>query len=82
MWEIDDDAIWPVSTAMQGDSALVDLSGAEYDGLPTGAWQHRPTQALVVPLLQQGGSPTGFLVDSLSQHPPVDVDYRWPFYTS
>ena len=44
--------------------------------LPTGAWQAPPTQALVVPLLQQGAAPLGFLVAALNRNRPLDDGYR------
>ncbi len=44
--------------------------------LPTGDWRDPPTEALVVPLLQQGGTPSGFLVAALNRYRPLDEAYR------
>ena len=52
-------ALWPVDGAARGESALVDLDGGRSPDLPTGDWPEPPTQALVVPLLRQGGVPVG-----------------------
>src|SRR5271168_4075320 len=54
-------AIWPVEKPAQGESDVIELDGGAPD-LPTGAWREPPEQAMVVPLLQQGGAPLGFLV--------------------
>ena len=72
----DADALWPAATAMGGTPVLVDLVGAEFADLPTGAWSEPPAQALVVPLLQQGEPPAGFLVAALNRHRAVDDGYR------
>lgn len=67
---------WPVAAPALGESALVPLDAELFTELPTGRWSAPPTQALVVPLLQQGGSPYGFLVAGLNQHRPLDDAYR------
>ncbi|GAA4102728.1 SpoIIE family protein phosphatase [Actinomadura miaoliensis] len=72
----DPDAVWPASTLLQGESALVPLDGGPFAGLPTGDWTEPPTYALVVPLRQQGGTPYGFLVAALNRYRPLDDGYR------
>ncbi|MGE5698271.1 MAG: response regulator, partial [Candidatus Sericytochromatia bacterium] len=70
------DGVWPVEQPARGESVLVELAGPAYPGLPTGDWSDPPTQALVVPLLQQGDSPSGFLVAGLNRYRPLDDAYR------
>jgi PAS domain S-box-containing protein len=72
----DGPGIWPLRDVVDGRSALIELDGEPYVGLPTGAWQEPPRQALLVPLLQQGVAPLGFLVAALNRHRPVDDGYR------
>ncbi len=67
--------MWPVEKAAQGASELIELDGLSLD-LPTGAWREPPAQALVVPLLQQGGVVQGFLVAALNRHRRFDDAYR------
>ncbi|CQD16839.1 PAS/PAC sensor hybrid histidine kinase [Mycobacterium lentiflavum] len=66
---------WPTATLAQGITQLIDLDNDAQD-LPTGAWLEPPTQALVVPLLQQGGEPVGFLVAGLNRYRQFDDGYR------
>lgn len=66
---------WPTETAGHGGTALIQLDDNSAD-LPTGAWPEPPTQALVVPLLQQGGAPVGFLVAGLNRYRQLDDGYR------
>ncbi|MET7950988.1 SpoIIE family protein phosphatase [Micromonospora sp. NPDC005324] len=68
--------VWPVAALARGESRLVPLEGAPFTGLPTGAWSQPPTQALLVPLLQQGDTPYGFLVAGLNRYRPLDDGYR------
>ena len=70
------EAVWPMQGPARGESVLVDLDAPEYAGVPAGDWPDAPMQALVVPLLQQGGSPSGFLVAALNRYRPVDDAYR------
>ncbi|SEH89101.1 PAS domain S-box-containing protein [Mycolicibacterium rutilum] len=72
----DDSGVWPVSHAVSGESTVVDLVPDRYPQVPTGAWDAPPVQALVVPLLQQGGSPSGLLVAALNRYRPLDETYR------
>lgn len=67
------DSVWPVAGPARGEAVVVDLNDP---GLPTGAWRDPPTRALVVPLLQQGGSPSGLLVAGLNRYRPLDETYR------
>jgi len=67
-------SVWPADTPARGESEVVDLTGLR--DLPTGAWPQPPERALVVPLLQQGGSSVGFLVAALNRHRWLDEDYR------
>jgi PAS domain S-box-containing protein len=66
--------LWPVDEPARGDTVSVQLGGLS--NLPTGDWREPPTEALVVPLLQQGGTPTGFLVAALNRYRPLDDAYR------
>ncbi|MEW9555061.1 SpoIIE family protein phosphatase [Nonomuraea sp. NPDC050783] len=72
----DPDAVWPVEAPAHGESVLVALDGAPFAALPSGSWTEPPEQALVVPLLQQGGTPYGFLVAALNRYRPLDDGYR------
>jgi hypothetical protein len=68
-------SVWPVAKAFRGETELIELDALSSD-LPRGAWQQPPAQALVVPLLQQGSAPLGFLVAALNRHRRFDDDYR------
>ncbi|GIF21788.1 PAS domain S-box-containing protein [Actinoplanes tereljensis] len=61
---------WPVADL--ADSPVVPLDG----DLPAGDWDEPPTQALLVPLLQQGGTPYGFIVAGLNRYRVLDEGYR------
>ncbi len=67
-------AVWPVDEPARGDTVSVELDGMS--NLPTGDWRDPPTEALVVPLLQQGGTPVGFLVAALNRYRALDDGYR------
>ncbi|BBY18208.1 histidine kinase [Mycolicibacterium litorale] len=68
-------SVWPVELPAQGESVLLDVDG-ESLRLPRGVWPDPPAQALVVPLLQQGADPVGFLVAGLNSHRRLDAGYR------
>ncbi|MBB2991665.1 PAS domain S-box-containing protein [Mycolicibacterium iranicum] len=67
---------WPLAEPTRGDSVVVTIDHDAYPSLPTGEWPDPPEQALIVPLLQQGGSPSGFLVGGLNRYRPLDEAYR------
>ncbi len=67
-------ALWPVEKAARGETELVELDDSL--DLPTGAWREPPESALVVPLMQPGGTPYGFLVAALNRHRLFDEAYR------
>ncbi|WP_237165475.1 SpoIIE family protein phosphatase [Mycolicibacterium obuense] len=70
-----DGGIWPAAPAAAGDTVVVDLE--DFPPMPTGDWKDPPVQALVTPLLQQGGgAPVGFLVAGLNRYRPLDEGYR------
>ncbi|MEZ0357393.1 SpoIIE family protein phosphatase [Mycobacterium sp. SA01] len=68
--------IWPVDQPACGESVVVDLVGPAFTDLPAGEWPKPPSQALVTPLLAQGGVPSGFLVAALNRYRPLDDEYR------
>ncbi len=68
--------VWPVRALARGESTLVALDGGPFADLPGGGWPQPPQQALVAPLLQQGGTPYGFLVAALNRFRPLDAGYR------
>jgi signal transduction histidine kinase len=68
-------SVWPVEKSAHGETELIELDGDSLN-LPTGAWPEPPAQALVVPLLQQGGAPVGFLVIGLNRYRRLDDGYR------
>ncbi|WP_460355113.1 SpoIIE family protein phosphatase [Mycobacterium sp. ZZG] len=70
------DRPWPLAALARGESVLVDLDEDAYPSLPTGDWRKPPVQALLVPLLHQGGSPSGFLVAGLNRYRLLDEAYR------
>src|SRR5690242_19449569 len=72
----DPDPVWPVATLLRGESALVDLDGAVFTGLPAGVGSEPPAQALIAPLARQGSAPYGFLVAGLNRYRPLDEGYR------
>ncbi|MFI8257883.1 SpoIIE family protein phosphatase [Streptomyces filamentosus] len=72
----DTSAPWPARASGRQETALVPLDGPEHEGLPGGAWPEPPTHALVVPLLDRGAAPYGFLVAALNRYRPLDEDYR------
>ncbi|MEU9834847.1 SpoIIE family protein phosphatase [Streptosporangium sp. NPDC048047] len=72
----DPQGVWPTAAPTRGEPALVALDGDPFTGLPSGGWPDPPTHALVVPLLQQGGAPYGFVVAALNRYRPLDDAYR------
>ncbi|MFJ1598191.1 SpoIIE family protein phosphatase [Streptomyces sp. NPDC088261] len=70
------DGVWPAGSATGGQSVVVPLDSDAFPDLPTGAWQEPPVQAVVVPLLRQGGAPYGFMVAGLNRYRAWDDDYR------
>ncbi|MER5294238.1 SpoIIE family protein phosphatase [Streptomyces pharetrae] len=68
--------VWPVAALATGEAALVPLEGDAFGDLPCGDWPEPPRQALVVPLLQQGSAPYGFLVAALNRYRVLDEAYR------
>ncbi|MFK0247175.1 SpoIIE family protein phosphatase [Amycolatopsis azurea] len=66
----------PVEQMSEGGTVLIDLGEDRSDGLPVGEWPEPPTQALVIPLRQQGGAPHGFLVAGLNRYRDLDDGYR------
>ncbi|MFE8938610.1 SpoIIE family protein phosphatase [Streptomyces sp. NPDC007872] len=72
----DSASVWPTDAPARGESVLVPLDGEPFADLPSGAWEEAPTEALVVPLLQQGGAPYGFMVAGLNRYRALDEDYR------
>ncbi|WP_197377224.1 SpoIIE family protein phosphatase [Mycolicibacterium baixiangningiae] len=68
-------SVWPLELPAQGESVLLDVDGESLH-LPRGVWPDPPAQALVVPLLQQGADPVGFLVAALNSHRRLDANYR------
>src|SRR4051794_37276636 len=71
-----DGQAWPTSAAARGESMLVSLDGGPFTELPAGDWPEPPAQALLVPLLQQGGTPYGFMVAGLNRYRALDDGYR------
>ncbi|MGY5047080.1 SpoIIE family protein phosphatase [Streptomyces sp. 900105755] len=72
----DPDSAWPVAAPAAGETALVPLAGDALADLPAGDWPEPPVEALVVPLLQQGSVPYGFLVAALNRYRVLDEGYR------
>ncbi|MFE5396182.1 SpoIIE family protein phosphatase [Streptomyces sp. NPDC056568] len=72
----DGSGLWPVAAPTRGESVLMSLEDAPFGDLPAGDWPRSPSQALVLPLLQQGGSPYGFLVAGLNRYRSLDDAYR------
>ncbi|WP_329575060.1 SpoIIE family protein phosphatase [Kitasatospora sp. NBC_01250] len=68
--------LWPLAAVRRGEPVLLTLGGPAFADLPTGGWTEAPTQALVLPLLQQGGAPYGFLVAALNRYRALDEGYR------
>ncbi len=74
--ELDDaHPVWPAARLAQQEPVLVDLDPS-WGELPCGDWPQPPTQALLVPLQQQGAAPYGFLVAALNRYRPLDEGYR------
>ncbi|MCW2778500.1 MAG: histidine kinase [Frankiales bacterium] len=71
-----DDAVWPLPEVLQGRSALVGDLPSRFPALPSGAWDEPPLAAVVVPFLQQGGPPGGFLVAGVDRYRPLDEEHR------
>jgi PAS domain S-box-containing protein len=70
------DPVWPVAELLGGEAPLVNLRGTRLAGFPAGAWREPPVQALMTPLVQQGGASYGFLVAALNRYRPLDEGYR------
>ena len=72
----DEAAVWPVAAPARGESEEVRLDAPPFTDLPTGDWHEPPVLALVMPLLQQGATVSGFLIAALNRYRPLDEEYR------
>jgi PAS domain S-box-containing protein len=71
--------VWPLDRIRAGEQVLVDDLQHRATGLPTGAWELPPAQAVAVPIAasaQGRSSVTGFLVVGLNPHQHYDEGYR------
>ncbi|MGC4892351.1 SpoIIE family protein phosphatase [Micromonospora sp. DT31] len=67
---------WPAGALTEGESVQIPLDGPAFTDLPAGVWPAPPTEALLVPLHQQGAAPYGFLVAGLNRYRALDESYR------
>jgi hypothetical protein len=73
----DADPVWPLCDVADGGSILVGGLAERFATLPSGAWPAPPTNALLVPLPDQGGArPYGFLLVGLNRYRPPRAN--WP----
>ncbi|MFC7924417.1 SpoIIE family protein phosphatase [Streptomyces cinereoruber] len=72
----DSTSVWPTDAPTRGESLLVPLDGEPFRDLPSGGWEEVPTQALVVPLHQQGAAPYGFMVAGLNRYRALDEGHQ------
>ena len=73
----DDDQPWP-ATAIRArpQRIIIDDLGARFDGIPTGAWDRAPHQAVVVPIAQAPHERSaGFLVAATNPYRQLDEGY-------
>ncbi|MGY1822508.1 SpoIIE family protein phosphatase [Geodermatophilus sp. SYSU D00079] len=73
------DDVWPLERVLAGEHVLVEDVDRRFPGLPTGAWQRPPTQAVAVPIASSAsdaGPVSGFLVAGLNPHRRYDDRYR------
>ncbi|HVJ52339.1 MAG TPA: ATP-binding protein [Aliidongia sp.] len=73
------DGLWPVERVLDGaDSVIVERLADRFPDLPSGAWDKPPTQALLVPIAQQGPEQgaAGVLIVGLNPYRTVDQGYR------
>ncbi|WP_307533153.1 SpoIIE family protein phosphatase [Streptomyces sp. V3I8] len=68
--------VWPLAEVSAGESLVTPLRETPFADLPRGSWRKPPEQALVMPLLQQGDTPYGFLVAGLNPFRALDDGYR------
>ncbi|GIJ59554.1 SpoIIE family protein phosphatase [Virgisporangium aurantiacum] len=73
----DPEQVWPLAEVLDGGGTIVGGLPERFAALPTGAWSEPPTQAVLIPLPDQGGGgPYGFLVVGLNRYRPFDEAYR------
>ncbi len=66
---------WPLAQAEAHGAALVELTDQRYADLPTGAWDVRPANALLVAIRAPGQArPYGYLAAGLNPYCPPDQD--------
>ncbi|SNS55648.1 anti-anti-sigma factor [Geodermatophilus pulveris] len=69
----------PLRRLLAGEDVVVEDLGRHRAGLPTGAWEVPPVQAVALPIASPGqdrGPVAGFLVVGLNPHRRWDDDYR------
>ncbi|MFI5495964.1 SpoIIE family protein phosphatase [Actinoplanes sp. NPDC051859] len=72
--QVGEPAVWP--TTVPGRPLVLPLPGDTFADLPPGDWPEPATHAMVVPLLQQGSAPYGYLVAAVNRYRPLDDGYR------
>lgn len=68
---------WGATAARRGQVSVLEGRDQLPEGLPTGAWERSPHQAIVVPVARPTGQdPYGFLVVGVNPFCPLDNAYR------
>ncbi|BBL77074.1 hybrid sensor histidine kinase/response regulator [Methylomagnum ishizawai] len=78
-WELPLDGAkgWPLDGWLPTGGRLIEPLPALFPGLPTGAWQRPPDQALCLPVVPPGAARAGaVLIAGLNPHRRLDRDYR------
>ena len=71
------EAVWPAGRVhASGSRIVIDDLASRFDGIPTGAWDVPPRQAVVAPIAQPGqDKPAGFLVAAVNPYRQLDEGY-------
>jgi signal transduction histidine kinase/response regulator of citrate/malate metabolism len=72
------DVRWPIAELLAtGAPIIISDLAARLPSPPAGPWDKAPTQALLVPIGQQGqGQPAGFSIAAINPYRPLDGPYR------
>jgi PAS domain S-box-containing protein len=75
--DLNTDSIWPFAEVIKTQQASLIHDFGEYQGIPTGAWQQQPHQAIAIPIAPSGQTgKSGVLIAGLNPFRLFDDNYK------